>query len=156
MKDGKIGIVIVNYNGEAYQNDALKTIFASSYRDFEVIIVDSASKDSSIELAQKEYPQIHLLLQDENVGVAKGNNIGIRYAIEKLDTEYILLINNDIELDRDTLKKLVYKADDKTITVPKIYYYKPHDMLWFAGGEMYWNRGESRHKIGRASCRERV
>ena len=145
MKDGKIGIVIVNYNGEAYQNDALKTIFASSYRDFEVIIVDSASKDSSIELAQKEYPQIHLLLQDENVGVAKGNNIGIRYAIEKLDTEYILLINNDIELDRDTLKKLVYKADDKTITVPKIYYYKPHDMLWFAGGEMYWNRGESRH-----------
>lgn len=83
MKIGLIGIVIVNYNGEKYQNDALRTIYASSYQNFEVIVVDSASKDRSIEIAKKEYPQVHYLLQSENVGVAKGNNIGIRYAIER-------------------------------------------------------------------------
>ena len=145
MAEGKIGIVIVNYNGANYQNDALRSIYASSYTNFEVIIVDSASKDDSVELARKEYPQIHFLLQSENVGVAKGNNIGIRYAMDVLDVEYVLLINNDIELDKNTLQRLMEKADETTITVPKIYYYEPHDMLWYAGGEMYWNRGESGH-----------
>lgn len=145
MINGKIGVVIVNYNGEKYQNDALKTIFASSYQNFEVIIVDSGSKDRSIELAKKEYPQIHYLLQNENVGVAKGNNIGIRYAIETLDTEYVMLINNDIELDKETFQNLMEHADEDTITVPKIYYYEPNNMLWFAGGAMVWKKGESEH-----------
>ena len=79
MESGKIGIVIVNYNGEKYQNDALKTIYDSSYTNLEVVIVDSGSKDRSIELAKEEYPQAHYLLQNDNVGVAKGNNIGIKY-----------------------------------------------------------------------------
>lgn len=145
MIEGKIGIVIVNYNGANYQNDALKTIYESTYSNFEVIIVDSASHDDSIALAKKDYPEAHYLLQNENVGVAKGNNIGIKYAVDELDVEYVLLINNDIELDKYTLERLIGKADKETITVPKIYYYEPHDMLWFAGGEMYWNRGESGH-----------
>lgn len=145
MIKGKIGIVIVNYNGANYQNDALKSIYESTYQNFEIIIVDSASKDDSIAMAQKEYPQIHFLLQNENVGVAKGNNIGMKYAMEELDAEYVLLINNDIEIDKNNLEELVKKADENTITVPKIYYYEPHDMIWFAGGKMYWNKGESGH-----------
>ena len=112
MAEGKMGIVIVNYNGANYQNDALRSIYASSYTNFEVIIVDSASKDNSVELARKEYPQIHFLLQSENVGVAKGNNIGIRYALDVLGVDYVLLINNDIELDKNTLQRLMEKADE--------------------------------------------
>lgn len=145
MRKGRIGIVIVNYNGAGYQNDALKTIFASSYSDFEVIIVDSGSKDNSVELAQKKYPQVHYLLQEENVGVAKGNDIGIRYAIEYLDVEYILLLNNDIELDKNAINELLLNSNAETITVPKIYFFSPSDMLWFAGGEMCWKRGEPYH-----------
>lgn len=145
MISGKIGIVIVNYNGEKYQNDALESIYKSTYKNFEVIIVDSASSDKSIELAKEKYPQIHFILQKENVGVAKGNNIGIKYAIDILDVEYILLLNNDIILDKDTIDLLIRKAKRGTVTVPKIYYYEPDNMLWFAGGKMYWNRGESGH-----------
>lgn len=145
MVTGKIGIVIVNYNGEAYQNEALRTIYEQTYNNFEVIIVDSDSHDASIEKAQKEYPQAHYLLQNENVGVAKGNDIGMKYAIDVLDVEYILLLNNDIELEKNTLEILFNSTDESTITVPKIYYYEPHDMLWFAGGEMHWNKGEARH-----------
>lgn len=145
MNEGKIGVVIVNYNGEEYQNDALRTIYGSTYKDIEVIIVDSNSKDDSIKLAKKDYPQVHYLMQDENVGVARGNNIGIKYAVDELDTEYVLLINNDIELDPNVLERLMEKVDKDTVTVPKIYYHDPHDMLWFAGGEMYWDKGESGH-----------
>lgn len=145
MINGKIGIVIVNYNGAAYQNEALKTIFDSSYQNFEVIIVDSASSDNSICLAKEQFSNIHYIMESENVGVARGNNIGIRYAIEKLDVEYILLLNNDVELDKYTIERLIENASTQKIMVPKIYYYEPHDMLWFAGGEMYWNKGESGH-----------
>lgn len=145
MNKGKIGVVIVNYNGAKYQNEALKTIFDSTYKNIEVIIVDSASGDDSIALAKAEYPQVHYLLQEENVGVAKGNNIGIEYAICALDVEYVLLINNDIVLDGKAFEELIFRANENTITVPKIYYYEPKDMLWFAGGEMYWNKGESGH-----------
>ena len=144
MKD-KIGIVIVNYNGEKYQNDALKTIYESSYDNFEVVIVDSGSKDNSIAMAKELYPHVHYLLQEENVGVAKGNNIGIHYAIEELKTDYVLLLNNDIELHKDTIRYLMETANPDTIVVPKIYYYDPKDMLWFAGGAMVWKKGESEH-----------
>lgn len=144
MKD-KIGIVIVNYNGETYQNDCLRTIYASSYKDIEVVIVDSGSKDMSIKKAQAAYPNIHYLLQEENVGVAKGNNIGINYAINDLHVEYILLLNNDIELDAETISNLADEASPNKIVVPKIYYYEPHNMLWFAGGSLVWRRGESEH-----------
>ena len=142
---GKIGIVIVNYNGEHYQNEALRTIYMSTYTNFEVIIVDSGSKDNSISLAQKEYPDVHYLLQNENVGVAKGNNIGIRYALEQLNCDYVLLINNDVEIKADTIEFLINNASSSVITVPKIYYYEPNNMLWFAGGGMVWRKGESEH-----------
>lgn len=142
----KIGIVIVNYNGEKYQNDCLKTVYASSYENLDVVIIDSGSKDRSIEKAREIYPTAHYLLQEENIGVAKGNNIGIKYAIDKLHVDYVLLLNNDVELDADTINNLVNEASPDKIVVPKIYYYEPHDMLWFAGGNLVWEKGESKHR----------
>ena len=144
MED-KIGIVIVNYNGEKYQNDCLRTIYASSYKNIEVVIVDSGSKDMSIKKAQEAYPDVHYLLQGENIGVARGNNIGIQYAVNDLHVEYVLLLNNDIELDIETIHNLTAEASPNKIAVPKIYYYEPHNMLWFAGGRLVWKRGESEH-----------
>lgn len=145
MIPGKIGIVIVNYNGAKYQNDALKSLYSSTYKNFEIIIVDSGSKDDSIALAKECYPEIHYLVQQENVGVAKGNNIGIEYAINTLDAEYVLLINNDIEIHENTLELLISNANSNIITVPKIYYYEPNNMIWFGGGALVWKKGESCH-----------
>lgn len=145
MIAGKIGIVIVNYNGEKYQNDALRTLYDSDYTNFEVIIVDNNSQDNSVQKAKQEYPQVHFLLQNENVGFARGCNIGIQYAIQTFQVEYILLINNDVEIDKRMISELVANATKDTVCVPKMYYYEPHDMLWFAGGEIRWDRGEGRH-----------
>ncbi|MBQ9609656.1 MAG: glycosyltransferase family 2 protein [Lachnospiraceae bacterium] len=139
-----VGIVIVNYNGAKYQNDCIRTLYESTFTDFDIIVVDSASIDNSIELLKQKFPDVTVLSQLENVGVAKGNNIGIRYCLKKC-YKYIILMNNDIEIDRNMLERLMYYADEKTIVVPKIYYYKPNDLLWYAGGELDWNIASSYH-----------
>ena len=140
----KVGIVIVNYNGASYQNDAMKSLYESDFKDFKVVVVDSASSDNSIELLEKEYPEVVVLRQIENVGVARGNNIGIEYC-KSIGTEYTLLMNNDIEMDSKMLGVLVEKANTDVITVPKIFYYEPHDMIWYGGGYFNWKRGNAPH-----------
>lgn len=139
-----VTIVIVNYNGLKFQNDCLKSLYNMNYKDFDIVIVDSASTDGSVELAERDYPNVHIIKCTENVGVAKGNNIGIRYSIEH-KSKYTLLSNNDIIVDSCVLTELLKSADDKMVTVPKIYYYTPNDLLWYAGGEMNWKNPSGIH-----------
>lgn len=141
----KVGIVIVNYNGAQFQNECIRSIYNMKYKDIKIIVVDSGSSDDSIEMLRNEFDDICILEQNENVGVAAGNNIGIRYSIQN-GIEYTLLLNNDTELDSDLLDKLLSKADERTITVPKIYFYDQPDMLWYAGGGMDWHKGTGYHR----------
>jgi GT2 family glycosyltransferase len=137
-------IVIVNYNGYKYQNDCIKSLYAMDDQDFEIVVVDSGSTDQSIEVLKKEYPDVHVILAKENVGVAKGNNIGIEYSRQS-GAKYTLIMNNDVEVDPKMLTELVKHADEKTVTVPKIYYYDAPNRLWYAGGSMSWTRGSGIH-----------
>jgi len=100
---GLVSVLIVNWNGKHFLDGCFTTLFAQTYKNFEVIMVDNASKDGSIEYTKEKYPQIKLVLNDENYGFAKGNRIGLDYC----KGEYIFLLNNDTELHPDVLKNLV-------------------------------------------------
>ena len=139
-----ITIVIVNYNGIRFQEECVKSLYDMKYKDFDILIVDSGSTDGSMKVIEERYPNIKIIKCHENIGVAKGNNIGIRYSI-KNGSKYTLLSNNDIVVDSHIITELLKYADEDTITVPKIYYYEPSDVLWYAGGEMNWKRGVSIH-----------
>ncbi|MEL7669952.1 glycosyltransferase family 2 protein [Methanobacterium sp.] len=85
--------------------------------------------------------KLNLIKNDENLGFAEGNNIGIRYALENLDPDYILLLNNDTVVDKNFLIEMlkVSESDDKIgITGPKIYYYDEPNRIWFARGKISW------------------
>lgn len=141
----KVGIVIVNYNGAKFQNDCIRTILEMDYKNIEIILVDNNSSDNSVELTMNQYGEyITLLKQDDNYGIAKGNNIGIQYCIDN-SIDYTLLMNNDVELDKRLLTLLMEQVNENTVVVPKIYFYEPNDMLWFAGGNMNWNRRMAEH-----------
>lgn len=142
----KICIVIVNYNGAEYQNEALESLYAMSGQDFDIVIVDNHSSDNSIELAASKYPRLIILKQQENKGFAGGCNKGIDYSVS-MGYQYTLLINNDVIADKLLLSELLKYADESTITVPKIYFFDRPDVLWYAGGEIRWNRLET-HNIG--------
>ena len=144
MKENKIGIVLVNYNGGKYQNDCIKTIYTQDYKNIDVVVVDSASTDGSIEKLEEEYPNVHVIREKENVGVAVGNNIGIKYCIGN-GAEYVLLLNNDTELDSSLLQNLEKKASSSTVVVPKIYFYSPDNLIWFGGGDMDWKKASGYH-----------
>lgn len=144
MKKPLIGIVIVNYNGAKFQNSCIASILDSSYQNFRIIIIDNASKDNSMKLLDVfNDERIIKIYEKENLGVATGNNIGVKKSIE-LGCDYSLLLNNDTEIEPDTIKKIVDKAKDNLVVVPKIYFYKGQN-IWYAGGHFLWKRAGNVH-----------
>ena len=105
-----VSVVILNYNGKKYLGDILdnciKSVLNSSYPKIEVIIVDNASTDGSIDHLKnifKNNNKIKYKLLKNNYGMAKGNNEGIK--VSKGD--YILLLNSDTFVPRETIEKMV-------------------------------------------------
>lgn len=83
------------------------------------------------------HEKLTLIKNDKNYGFAKGNNIGIRYALKNLDIEYVLLLNNDTVVDKDFLTELVNVAknnDNIGFVGPKVYIYSSKNTLQVAGG----------------------
>jgi len=96
-------IIIVNYNGKEYLKDCLKSIKENtSYKNYSVIIVDNHSTDGSTKLVKKD-----LIINKKNEGFAKGNNIGIKYSIEKYDSDYFYMLNNDTKVKPNWLSEAI-------------------------------------------------
>ncbi len=108
-----VSIILVNYNGEKFLADCLSSLNDIDYpKDrYEVILVDNASKDGSIEMVRDGFPWVRLVSLDRNTGFAEGNNIGAKEA----KGEYIVLLNTDTVVEKDWLSELVGKigSDDR-------------------------------------------
>jgi GT2 family glycosyltransferase len=109
----KAGVVIVNYNNFSdtikYINDYL---FKQESIDLEIVVVDNASPNESLKMLENEFSgneKITIIANNKNSGYAAGNNIGIRF-LEKTDCGYIVISNNDIEIDnRMLISELIVK-----------------------------------------------
>jgi hypothetical protein len=97
-----ISVIIVNYNGKKFLSNCLDSIFRQTYFPFEVIMVDNASHDGSIEYVQQNFPDVKLFTQSTNLGFAGGTNAGIREA----NGEIILTLNNDTIVNPDFIDEL--------------------------------------------------
>jgi GT2 family glycosyltransferase len=105
----KVSIIIVNWNGLHHLKKCLPTLKKITYPNYEIILVDNAStKDKSVEYVKKYYPEIKLVVNKENLGFAGGNNVGFKIATG----DYILFLNNDTQVMRDFLNKLVKKLEE--------------------------------------------
>lgn len=140
----KVGIVLVNYNGKNVLMDCIKSIKNMNYEDYKIILVDNNSSDGSVEDIRKTYNDIIIIETGENSGVAKGNNIGIRKALE-IGCEYILLLNNDTEVEENMLSNMLNKADKDIMVTCKMYFYNNKNKIWCAGGKIHWNKGITSH-----------
>ena len=97
-----LSIIIVSWKVKDKLQKNLQSLFASqTNKSFEVFVVDNNSQDGSVEMIKSEFPQVKLLVQTENLGFAKANNIAIKQA----SADFILLLNPDMEVRPDTLGK---------------------------------------------------
>lgn len=99
----KVTVIIPNYNGLHFLKRCLPSLERQSFSDFETILVDNASTDSSISYVTKTFPNIRILSQHTNLGFSKAVNIGILAS----RTPYVLLLNTDTVLHPDFLLHMV-------------------------------------------------
>jgi hypothetical protein len=142
-----VGIVTVTYNSESVIHDFLQSVISQSHSAFLLYVVDNASVDRTLSLLlDYRDPRFRIIRNTENVGIAEGNNIGIRAALRD-GCSSVLLLNNDTVFEADLLSKLLGGLQDLDcdMIVPKILYFAPPDKLWCAGGTFSRWRGCSRH-----------
>lgn len=139
VKQPKVSIILVNYNGYKDTMDCINSLRAITYRNYEVIVIDNASKDQSVAILNDFLQDGEILISSkENGGFSAGNNIGIKYALEH-DADYCLLLNNDTVVEADFLDRLVegYEFSIKCgLTIGKILYESMRDTIWYAGGSL--------------------
>lgn len=134
----------------------------------EIVLVDNASTDNSLDLIQKskiknqsDNFKLKIIENNENLGFAEGNNVGIHYALEN-GADYVMLLNPDTLVDKNLLVHLIdfAETDDKIgILSPKIYFapgfeyhhdrYKDSErgrVIWYAGGKMDWKNVLASHR----------
>jgi GT2 family glycosyltransferase len=131
-----VAILIINWNGYALTKDCLESLKAIDYGNFKTVLVDNGSVDGSGEKLKNEFPEIELVASHENLGFTGGNNLGIKWALDR-SFDYVLLLNNDTVVEPDFLQPLVLFLDqnkDYGATQPKIMFEGERDKIWNAGG----------------------
>ena len=130
----KVSVIIPNYNGLKYIKGCLDSLDRQSFENFETIIVDNASQDGSCEFISENYPQIKLLSLKENYGFSKAVNEGIKAS----NCEYVVLLNNDTEVEESWLENLVncIEKDEKIFSCcSKMVRFSERDKIDDAGDE---------------------
>jgi len=116
----KISIVILSFNSEKFIKSCLDSVFAQDFRDFEVIVVDNNSKDSTTSFIKENYPQVILIENKQNFGACRARNQGI----EAARGEWILTLDCDVILEKSFLKKIMGFTEESKESVgifqPKI------------------------------------
>jgi GT2 family glycosyltransferase len=127
-----VSVVILNYNGKNYIKPCLDSVFAQDYKNLEVIVVDNASEDGSLATVRKDYNDVLIIQNQHNLGFSIGNNIGIKRA----RGDFLLVLNNDTELDPKCvteLKRCIDKDPRYGTSASKIYLKDSPDTVDAAG-----------------------
>lgn len=104
-KNIDLSIIIVNFNTSEVLNSCLRSIYQGQLNksNFEIIVVDNNSKDDSVRLIPKTYPEVILINNKKNEGFATANN----QAVKKISGDFILFLNPDTQLNEDTLPTML-------------------------------------------------
>lgn len=139
MDNGKVAIIIVNWNGLRFLKDCLESVYKQTYTNFDVYFVDNGSVDDSVDFVFKNFPKVKIIKLDKNTGFAKGNNIGIKEALKDVEVNYIVCLNNDTIVSKNWLEELLKTVEkDKIIgSVSSKAYFSDGITIQNAGLEFY-------------------
>lgn len=110
-----VHIVILSWNSRDDVVECLRSLQGVDYPNYQIILVDNGSVDDTIATVRARFSHVHIIETKQNLGYAEGNNVGIRYALEK-NADYIFILNDDTVVVPDTLAWLVQAGEqDSTI-----------------------------------------
>ncbi len=102
-----VSVVIPNWNGKEYLRDCIASLREQTHNNLEIIVVDNASKDDSVEYLRKNFPETKVIKHSKNLGFGAANNTGIRAARGK----YIMMLNNDTRLEPKCIEEFKKSID---------------------------------------------
>ncbi len=146
----KTAVVILNYNGSEFLKRFLPGVLGKSLHVADIIVADNNSSDNSVELLKNMFPQVKLIQLPENKGYAGGYN----EALKRVEAEYFVLLNSDIEVTDRWIESVIELMDsDKNIAAcqPKILSWHNKEQFEYAGAS-----GGYIDKYGYPFCRGRI
>lgn len=137
MGQPSVAIVILNWNGKHHLEKFLPSVLATTYANYYVIVADNGSNDDSISYLKENYPQIDIIILEKNYGFARGYND----ALQQVGADYYMLLNSDVEVQRNWLQPMVEVLEKEPNAVacqPKILAFKNRNLFEYAGGAGGW------------------
>ncbi len=151
LSNKRIALAILNYNGLELLKKFLPSVLKHSDKKLSSIyVIDNNSSDESVPFVAKTYPDIQIVKNDKNYGYAGGYNEGLK----KIDTDYYVLLNNDVEVTENWLSpmfELLESDESFAACQPKIKYFKNKKLFDYAGGS-----GGFIDLLGYPFCRGRI
>jgi len=162
-----VSIVIVNHSGDQLTTDCLDSLMAAKSFGglLHVLVVDNGSpKNYQLpkRFVNNRSIDVSLMRSESNLGFTGGNNMGIHAAIERYNSDFVLLLNNDTTVEPYFLFHLLECArlqPSAGLICPKIYFAKGHEfypdsysrtqrgkVLWYAGGSIDWRNLDTFHR----------
>lgn len=148
MEMAKISVIILNWNGAQMLRTYLPSVV--KYTEGEVIVADNGSTDDSLEVLKNEFPGVKTIVLDKNYGFAEGYN----RAIAQVDSEYVVLLNSDVEVTEGWLIPLLAYMDahaEVAAVQPKIRSWRKREYFEHAGAA-----GGYLNPLGYPYCRGRI
>lgn len=128
-------VVLLAWNHLGDTIECLESIRRMQYPNIRLLLVDNGSTDGTADHIRTHYPDVEVIISAENVGIARGYNLGMAYALER-GCDYVLVLNNDTTVDPNLVEELVKAGEAQPragILMPKIVYYDYPARLWSTG-----------------------
>lgn len=111
-KQPLVDVVVLNYNGKRFLDDCFNSVFASTYPNFKLHMVDNSSTDDSVDYVRSNFPNVNIIQNPENNGFCAAYNLGLA----NCSGEFFICLNNDVVVKPDWIDHLV----DTALSDPKI------------------------------------
>ncbi len=144
----RVGIVVLNYNGQHCLPLCLASLDALLYKEKDIIVVDNASEDGSLDEARNRFPHFTYVRNEKNEGFAKGMNLGMQLALRR-GAEWVWIFNYDAIALPTSLGHLIMvaKGMPKAGLLSPLIYEADGERLWFAKGRIDFWRMRTLHTL---------